>query len=102
MKKLLVLTLTLASFGFFGFGSENTAVKGATLTNATPQIRVRIGPQRHRGWRNRDFRNNSGFRTVRQTRIVRHGYATYRETYLIRYFGNGRTDTQLISRERIG
>ncbi|HUS11229.1 MAG TPA: hypothetical protein VMZ30_12255 [Pyrinomonadaceae bacterium] len=40
-------------------------------------------------------------RTVRTTRIVRGGYRTYRETYLVRYFPNGRTDTTLISRQRI-
>ena len=95
MKKLLALTLTLASFGFLGLGSVEA--KANTVTNATPQIRIRVGPQRHRG-----YGNNMRFRTVRQTRIVRHGFRTYRETYLVRYFGNGQTSTTLISRERIG
>ncbi|HEV7473871.1 MAG TPA: hypothetical protein VGN90_07470 [Pyrinomonadaceae bacterium] len=97
MKKLLVLTLTLASFGFFGFGSQAAEAKANTVTNATPQVQIQFGSQRNR-WR----RNNRGARTVRQTRIVRQGYRTYRETYLITYFWNGRTDSRLISRERIG
>jgi hypothetical protein len=95
MKKLLVLTLTLASFGFFGFGSETTEVKAAA--NATPQIQV-YTPQNRR-WQNRMWRNR--VRTVRTTRIVRRGYRTYREIYLVRYLPNGRTNTTLISRERI-
>lgn len=96
MKKLLILTLTLASFGFFGFGSNATDVNAAT---SAPQVQLRIGPQRHRGW-NRNYRR--GVRSIRQTRIVRYGRRTYRETYLVRYFGNGQTQTTLISRERIG
>lgn len=94
MKKLLALTLTLASFGFVGFGSEATA-KAGTLANASPQVRV-IVPQRHRGWH-----RNRSVRTVTQTRIVRRGFRTYRETYAVRYFGNGQTQTTLISRQRI-
>ena len=95
MKKLLALTLTLASFGFLGFGSE-TAAKAGTLANASPQERVIIRPQRHRGW----YRNRR-VRTVTQTRIVRRGFRTYRETYMVRYFANGQTQTTLISRQRI-
>jgi outer membrane receptor for ferrienterochelin and colicin len=97
MKKLLVLTLTLASFGFFGLGSEGTGAKASTVATATPQVQIEIGSQRNR-WR----RNNRRVRRVTQTRIVRRGYRTYRETYLITYFWNGRTDSRLISRERIG
>lgn len=98
MKKLLAITLTLASFGFLGFGAASEA-NAATSVNA-PQIRVRIGPQRNRGWRNRDY-NRYRTRTVRQTRVVRYGRHLYRETYAVRYFGNGQTSTTLISRERI-
>jgi hypothetical protein len=36
-----------------------------------------------------------------QTRLVRRGYATYRETYRIRQFPNGETSTTLISRIRV-
>jgi hypothetical protein len=96
MKKLLVLTLTLASFGFLGLETRAAEAKASTVMN-TPQIQVRVGPQR-----DRRYRNNWRVRTTRQTRIVRWGRSTYRETYLVRYFPNGRTDTTLISRERIG
>ncbi|HXD30323.1 MAG TPA: hypothetical protein VN643_04360 [Pyrinomonadaceae bacterium] len=101
MKKLLILTLTLASFGFFGLGSNATEAKAA-VGAGDPQIRVRIGPQRNRRWRRYDRNWNRGFRTVTQSRIVRYGHHTYRETYAIRYFNNGQTQTTLISRERIG
>jgi hypothetical protein len=102
MKKLLVLTLTLASFGFLGLGSsEAKANTVASTVMNTPQIRIRIGPQRNRDYRNRDSRYGR-VRETRQTRIVQWGRRTYRETYLVRYYPNGQTDTTLISRERIG
>jgi hypothetical protein len=93
MKKLLILTLTLASFGVFGFASETMEAKAAA--NTTPQVQIQLG-QRNRG------RRYNRVRTVRTTRIVRHGWRTYRETYLVRYYPNGYTNTTLISRERIG
>ena len=92
MKKLLALTLTLASFGFLGLGASEA--KASTVTAATPQVRIELG-QRNR-WR-RHYR----VRTVRQTRIVQRGWRRYRETYLVRYFPNGQMQTTLISRERI-
>lgn len=95
MKKLLVLILTLA--GFVGLGTGAAETKAGTVTNVTPQIRVEIGRQRNR-WP-RDYRR---VRVTRQTRIVRYGWRTYRETYLVRFYPNGQTDTTLISRERIG
>ncbi|HEV7743801.1 MAG TPA: hypothetical protein VGO56_02290 [Pyrinomonadaceae bacterium] len=94
MKKLLVLTLTLASFGFLGLGSGASEAKASTVKEA-PQIRIQLGSQRNR-WR-RNYRT----REVRQTRIVQRGWHRYRETYLVRYFPNGQTQTTLISRERI-
>ncbi|HWN08422.1 MAG TPA: hypothetical protein VNO50_03970 [Pyrinomonadaceae bacterium] len=97
MKKLFALTLTLASFGFLGFGFEASQAKANTVRTETtaPQVRIQYGPQRNRWRRNR-------VRTVRTTRIVRRGYRTYRETYLVRYYPNGRTTTTLIDRDRIG
>ena len=97
MKKLLVLTLTLASFGFFGLGSQSSEATANSVTSATPQVQIQLGSQRNR-WR----RYNRPVRRVRQTRIVRHGYRTYRETYLITYYSNGRSTTTLIDRDRIG
>jgi hypothetical protein len=91
MKKLLVMTLTLASFGFLGLGASEA--KASTVMEA-PQIRIQLG-QRDRG------RRHYRVRTVRQTRIVQRGWRRYRETYLVRYYPNGQTQTTLISRERI-
>jgi hypothetical protein len=39
---------------------------------------------------------------VTRSRVVRYGRRVFRETYVTRYYGNGRTDTRLISRTRIG
>lgn len=94
MKKLLVLTLTLASFGFLGLGPGSSEAKANTVTEA-PQVRIELGSQRNRG------RRHYRVRTVRRTRIVQRGWRRYRETYLVRYYPNGQTQTTLISRERI-
>ena len=116
MKRILTITLALASMGFFGLGSDlttNTAAKAVT-----PQLRIQIGPQRrNRRWRNRDYRDNRDYnrdyenrgdrvgygygQTVTQTRLVQRGWHTYRETYQVTYFPNGETRTTLISRERV-
>ena len=98
MKKLLLSILLAASFGFVGFGTEAKANTAATV--GTPQIRVQIG-ERNRRWRNRDWRRHRYGRTYVQTRMVRRGYATYRETYRIRQFPNGEISSTLISRVRV-
>ena len=95
MKKLLTLTLALASFGFMGSFAETRA---NTVAKANPQLRIQIGRDRYRDrYRNR-WRSDREFY---QTRIVRYGFRTYRETYLVRYTPWGGTETTLISRERI-
>lgn len=98
MKKLLAITLALASLGFMGSWTESQASPVAHGTN--PQIRIRIGPQRrryrddrYRGFRDRDVRV--------ETRLVNYGWHTYRETYRVRYMPDGRTETTVISRVRI-
>src|SRR5712671_371217 len=108
MKRLITLTLALASMGFFGLGSN---LKTDTSVQAmTPQFRIQIGPRRNRRWRDRDYRDyeNRGDRvgygygrTVIQTRLVQRGWHTYRETYQTTYYQNGQTQTILISRERV-
>ena len=98
MRKLLMSILLVASFGFVGLG---TAAKASAAAAGTPQIRVQIGQRNNRRWRNRDWRRNGYGRTYVQTRLVRRGYATYRETYQIRQFANGETSTTLISRLRV-
>ena len=95
MKKLITLSLLLVTFAF-----------SATFASAQS-----YNPQNDRSWRNnqrnnqRNQRNqrwnNRRVRTVTQTRIVRQGYRTIRETIRITYFPNGRTTTQVISRTRI-
>jgi hypothetical protein len=106
MKKLLTIALAVASFGLVGLGSEAKAE--TVFKPATPQFRIQIGPQRrNRRWRNRDLNRGErvgyGYgRTITQTRLVQRGYRTYRETYQIRYFPNGQTQTTLVSRVRVG
>jgi hypothetical protein len=96
MKKLLGITLALASLGITGVASET---KAAELTKANVTVEANAAPQwqRDRGRRV----NNRRTRSVRQTRVVRVGRRVYRDTYLVTYFANGRTDSKLISRVRI-
>jgi hypothetical protein len=94
MKKLMTLTLALATLGFIGAETKTNA--------ATPQLRIQIG-QRHRD-RNyrRDYRDRDyQIWNTTETRIVQNGWRTYRETYQVRHFPDGRTQMVLISRERV-
>lgn len=92
MKKLLTISALLGSLIIFAPSQEAKAA--GTTSAAAPQIRVQIGRQRNNRWRNR--------RSTIQTRVVRRGFATYRETYRVTYLPNGAVRTQLISRVRIG
>ncbi len=95
MKKLVTLSLLIASFAF-----------SATFASAQSYF-----PQRDRRdndrWDNdrrdndRRWRNNRRVRVTTQTRIVRQGFRTFRETLRITYLPNGRTRTELISRVRV-
>jgi len=90
MKKLLTISALLGSLIIFAPSQEANAA-----SVAAPQIQIQVGPnRRNRGWQNR--------RSTIQTRIVRRGFATYRETYRVTYMRNGAVRTQLISRVRIG
>ena len=93
MKKIIALTMLVGSMLFAGLsvdaqtrGNNNDYQKGKTVKNNYPQK-----------W----DRNNRRVRVVTQTRIVRKGFRTYRETIQIKYFPNGRTETKVISRVRI-
>jgi len=104
MKKLLTVLVTLASFAFFVPRTESGMTKAASL--GKPQIRIELGQRRRH--RNRDWRRyeNRGERigygrVYTETRLVQRGWHTYRETYQIRTFGNGQTQTTLISRVRV-
>ncbi|HEX8368493.1 MAG TPA: hypothetical protein VF604_08125 [Pyrinomonadaceae bacterium] len=88
MKKLLTISALLGSLIIFAPSQEAKAASAANV--AAPQIRIQLGNQR----RNR--------RSTIQTRIVRRGFATYRETYRVTYRRNGSVRTELISRVRIG
>ena len=99
MKKLFTLILTFASFAFMGSWTDTKASTLAAV--GKPQVRIEIGRRRHR---DRDWPRGErvGYgRTVIQTRLVQRGWHTYRETYQLRYFPNGRTETTLISRVRV-
>ena len=97
MKKLLALILTSVSL-MLAVPNVSTVANANAATS--PQIRVQIG--RDRRYRDRYWRDRYGYgRTVTQTRYVRRGWNTYRETYLIRYLPNGMVQTNLISRVRV-
>lgn len=86
LKKLLALSLLLGSVVIFAPSAE---AKSASV--GEPQIQIQIGRNRNRRAR---------LRTI--VRTVRRGRALFRETYRVTYFANGRTETRLISRVRIG
>jgi Ni/Co efflux regulator RcnB len=98
MKKIITLSLVMASMLF--------TATFASAQNYNPQ-RDRYNQDRRSGrdrrsdrdWRNN--RNNRAPRIVTQTRIVRQGFRTFRETVRTTYLPNGRTRTQVISRVRI-
>ena len=101
MRKILTLVLVLASFGFMGSLSE---AKGNAVTKANPQIRIQIGRRRayDRGYYRRDYRERGyDVWNTTETRVVSDGWRTYRETYQVRHFPDGRTQMILISRERV-
>jgi hypothetical protein len=95
MKKLITIAFAILSIGFISTGEANAAAVAAAGA-AAPQIRVQIGPQR-RGNR----RYNRRARTYTQSRYVRQGRRTFRETYQITAWPNGRTSSTLISRVRV-
>ncbi len=94
MKKLLVGAFALSAISFAAPPADARPL-AAEVTTGEPQVRVQIGPQRNRRWRNR------GARTYTTTRIVRIGRYRYRETIRVRHLPNGRVHTQVISRQRI-
>lgn len=96
MKRLLGITLALASIGFVAPSSE---AKTTELSQAKITVAANASPQ----WqRERYGRRNFGrAHVVTRSRLVRVGRRLYRETYRVAYLPNGRTDTRLISRVRI-
>jgi len=105
MKRLLGLTLAIASLGVFGLSTEAKASELSRDRNVvvTANAAQQWGWQRDRyGRRIYNRRYNRRPRTFTQTRVVRYGRRVYRETYLVRALPNGRVDTRLISRVVIG
>ena len=98
MKKFLALSLLLGSAAVF----TPTETKAAEVNSNTSAINLNESPQiQNRRWNNRRWNNNRRVRIVNRTRIVRRGFATYRETIQTRYQPNGRVTTRVISRVRI-
>jgi len=100
MKRLLGLTLALASLGVFGIASEASA---AELSQNSATVAANSSPQWQwqRDRYGRRVYNRNRVRTVTRSRVVRYGRRLYRETYLVRVLPGGRTDTRLISRVQI-
>jgi hypothetical protein len=100
MKRLLGFTLALASLGIFGLSSE---AKASELSRNNEVVAVSSSPQWQRDPYNRRIYNNRRRPyAFTRSRVVRYGRRLYRETYLVRYWPNGRTDTRLISRVVVG
>jgi len=97
MRKILTLVLTLASLGFMGSWSET---KANAVTKTDPQIQIRIG-KRHRDYRREYRERDYNIWNTTEARLVHDGWRTYRETYQVRHFPDGRTQMVLISRERV-
>lgn len=96
MKRLLALTLSLASIGFVASSAEaKTAERTASPAVTTPATAT-AAPQWSRGRINR-----RGARVYTTSRLVRRGRRVYRETYRVRYLPNGGTRTTLVSRVRV-
>jgi hypothetical protein len=104
MKKVLGIALAIATLGI-GVSAEAKA-SDVSQQNSTVAASSAAQWQRDRWGRRRDDRRYdrryNRQRTVTQSRLVRVGRRLYRETYLVTYYGNGRTNTRLISRTRVG
>lgn len=100
MKKILGIALAVASLGF-GVSAE---AKASDVSQQNIAVAASPAPQwqRDRNGRRYDRRYENRRRSVTRSRLVRYGRRLYRETYLVTYYQNGRTDTRLISRTRVG
>ena len=100
MKKLLGIALAIATLGI-GVSAEAKA-SDVSQQNSTVAASTAAQWQHDRYGRRYDRRYENRRRSVTRARLVRYGRRLYRETYLVTYWGNGRTDTRLISRTRVG
>ena len=100
MKKLLGITLALASFGT-GLSTELKASEPRRDSSTVLPANASASAQWQRDrWGRRVYRRHS-VRRVTTSRVIRVGRRLYRETYLVTYLPNGRTNTRLLSRSRI-
>jgi hypothetical protein len=99
MKKVLGIALAIASLGI-GISAE---AKASDVSQQNSTVAASSAPQWQRDRYGRRYeRNNNRRRTVTRSRLVRYGRRVYRETYVVTYWPNGRSDTRLISRTRVG
>jgi hypothetical protein len=96
MKRVLGMILALASMGFVVSAEAKTANTANEIT-----VSANSAPQWQRN-RYRNYRRYDRRRSVTRSRLVRYGRRVYRETYVITYWPNGRTDTRIVSRQRVG
>ena len=93
MKRAIILSLMLGSAIVLLPAVEASAATPNTVTG--PQvITVRQRPAR--------WRRHGRTRVVTSTRITQIGRVRFRETIRTTYFANGRTQTVVIRRERLG
>jgi hypothetical protein len=102
MKRVLGIALALVSMAFVVSAEARTAdvshQNSTVAASSAPQWGDRYGRRYDRRYDRRYNRR----RSVTRSRYVRYGRRLYRETYLVTYWPNGRTDTRLISRQRVG
>jgi hypothetical protein len=96
MKRVLGIALALLSLGFVVPAAEAAEVSQQN----TVTVAAGSAPQWERNRYGRRYENRR--RSVTRSRLVRYGRRLYRETYVVTYWSNGRTDTRLISRTRVG
>ena len=95
MKRVLGIALAILSMGFVV-----PAAEAAELSHQNSTVAASSAPQWQRDRYGRRYNNRR--RSVTRSRLVRYGRRLYRETYVVTYWPNGRTDTRLISRTRVG
>ena len=98
MKRVLGIALAFISMGFV----VSAEAKTADVSHQNITVASSSAPQWGDRYRRNDRRYNNRRRSVTRTRTVRYGRRLYRETYLVTYWPNGRTNTRLISRQRVG
>ena len=97
MKRVLGITLAILSLGFVV-----PAAEAAEVSHQNSTVAASAAPQWQRDRYGRRYDRRYNRRSVTRSRYVRYGRRLYRETYVVTYWPNGRTDTRLISRTRVG